>query len=211
MKVQIANDTNGPYFEILDDARRTTMKVHVDFQERHKIGLKSDLLAKAIGYKKKSPPKVLDLTAGLCRDSFHLACLGCDVTALEENQMLYDVLSEHIKNLDSKYKLQIRHAEALHYLQNIAAAKPDVIYYDPMFPEKTKSAKSGKESELLKILSPIVDSKIEAEIVAAALKVANQRVVVKRPLRADAILKNPVAQFRGKAVRFDVYMVVSSS
>jgi 16S rRNA (guanine1516-N2)-methyltransferase len=194
--------------------REQKVKVVVEFSSRHKIGGKDDLLAKAIALKsitKKTgePLRVLDLTAGLGRDAFHMAQLGCDVTALERNMTLATALQRAWKNSDREEKLNIVHADAVHYLSGLAVGRePDVIYYDPMFPEKKKSALAGKESQLLQLLAGETSNEAEeSQVFELALVKARHRVVVKRPLSAPFIGRKPEVIFKGKAVRFDVYVL----
>ena len=207
LKIDVVESDEGPYFRMTEGTSRSF--VRIDFSPRRQIGIKSDLLARAIGYKKNAPAQcVLDATAGLCRDSFHMACLGCKVVALETNEMIFQVVSKHVERLPEKYDLSLVQANAQSYIPNLETPSQfDVIYLDPMFPEKKKSARSGKESELLKALAPICSIEEEVRLVQAALDHASQRVVVKRPLYAPAILPRPDIQFKGKAVRYDVYLV----
>lgn len=212
VKVEISKDETGPHFIILTDKK--PIHVRVNFIERRKIGLKSDLLARAIGYKNRvGKPgeirklKILDATAGLCRDSFHMAALGCEVIALEENRQIFEVVSHHVNLLPDKYDLTLVHAEAKRHLTSLREGQfPDVIYLDPMFPEKNKSAKSGKEAELLKLLAPISSAFDEEALLNLAVKAALKRVVVKRPLSAPPIKAKPSIVFTGKTVRYDVYV-----
>lgn len=216
LHVEVVEDFQGPYF------RLGRLAVHVNFQKRKKIGIKADLLARAIGYKRRASLKVWDVTAGLCRDSFHMACLGCEVKALEENETLFRVVNQHVRKLSSECAFELLHQEACEFLRSrlgvsvSAEDRPDVIYLDPMFPEKKKAAKSGKESELLKALIPVAPPEKEQELLDLALRVARQRVVVKRPLSAPSLLPlsslrqlyaQPQIQFKGKAVRYDVYLI----
>ena len=79
---------------------------------------------------------------------------------------------------------------------------PDVVYLDPMFPTGRKAA----ERKPLRVLRRLVGDDADAgELLAAALRVAKRRVVVKRPLRADPLGAKPTATHRGKAARYDVY------
>ncbi len=86
-----------------------------------------------------------------------------------------------------------------------------MIYLDPMFPEKKKSAKSGKESILLKCLAAQTTEDEEGRLLDVALQVA-KRVVVKRPRLAPTLKSSskkflrPTMQYEGKAVRYDVYV-----
>ena len=105
------------------------------------------------------------------------------------------------------------------------SGRPDVIYIDPMFPEGNgknqgngkssgkgkaagKKAAVKKDAMLLRMLvgegaDPVQDE----ELFTLAMQVATARVVVKRSLRAPAIVKSPPPQasFKGKSVRVDRY------
>lgn len=226
--VQVASDEDRGLYFIISEPGKPPVRVAFEFKERNLIGNRSDLLARAIGYKAKNKEneapslRVLDATAGLCRDAFHMASLGCEVLALEENAMLFEVLSFHIGKLVADYKLSIKHYESKKFMREYleSASKPlqkfDVVYLDPMFPEKKKTAKSGKESILLKLLAPISKSENEMELFKLARAVAARRVVVKRPLHAPSLslgdkMIKPTAQFKGKSVRYDVYISALTS
>ena len=64
-------------------------KISVDFvsganAHRHKFGGgKGQAIAKAAGLNKGATPSVLDATAGMGKDAFVLASLGCNVTLVE--------------------------------------------------------------------------------------------------------------------------------
>jgi 16S rRNA (guanine1516-N2)-methyltransferase len=138
-RVKIVEESSGPYFLLENE-----VQVRIEFKKRNDIGLRTDLLARAIGFKKTIPMTVIDATAGLCRDSFHLVCLGCKVTALEQNEQIYSVVSKHVRFLPSGLSFKLIHADAKEYLRELDDnERPDVIYLDLMFPEKKKSAKSG--------------------------------------------------------------------
>ena len=87
--------------------------------------------------------------------------------------------------------------------------RPDVVYLDPMYPgaDKRKTA----ERKPLKVLRAVVgeDADDGEPLLRAALAVARKRVVVKRPLRAEplAALPAPTVVHKGKALRYDVYVV----
>ena len=84
------------------------------------------------------------------------------------------------------------------------AAPVDVVYLDPMFPERKKSARVKKDMWLFhQLIGPDAS---EAELLDAALCCAGWRVVVKRPVRAPALGdRQPHHDIPGKTVRFDVY------
>ena len=200
------------YFEIED--RGETIRIAIQFASRYKVGAKSDLLARTLGKRKnvrKQNLLVVDATAGLCRDSVHFLSLGCEVVALERNSQLYEAFSQ----LPSPANFRLVHAEAVQWLSHLSKAilgggdhvRPDVVYLDPMFPEKKKSAAASKESRILQLLETPPTPDEERELLRAARGVAGDRVIVKRPKHAPWLAgEKPSHEFLGKAVRYDVYV-----
>ncbi|PIE37717.1 MAG: hypothetical protein CSA53_05255 [Gammaproteobacteria bacterium] len=187
--------------------------VWVDFSagamaHRRKAG-QNELLGKAVGVKQGRCPTVWDATAGLGRDSFVLADSGCTVYACERSAIVAALLADGI----ARAQLLEHSAEAAARMQlvtadSLAATVPDsveVIYLDPMFPARKKSAQVKKDMQVLQLL-PGTGASGEALLPwAMAQDVA--RVVVKRPLRAPFLTAaKPSHSIRGKAVRFDVYV-----
>jgi 16S rRNA (guanine1516-N2)-methyltransferase len=191
--------------------------VYVDFLEgallhRKKYGGgKNQLIAKAVGIKPKIKLSVLDVTAGLGRDAFVLATLGCDVTMCERSPIIHALLEDGLlRGNQEKWfldlSLQLIHADAIDYLKTLSdAQKPDVIYIDPMFPEKTKTALVKKE---MRALREVVGDDVDSEkLLNAALAMAKKRVVVKRAKLAPTLTeKKPTIVYMGKSSRFDVYI-----
>ena len=86
-----------------------------------------------------------------------------------------------------------------------------MVYCDPMFPPRDKSAAVGGDMQVLhKLVGATPDA---GDLLAAALRAAKRRVVVKRPLRADALVAtglehiHPSYALEGRASRFDVYLI----
>ena len=191
--------------------------VYVDFvhgavgHRRQFGGGKNQLIAKAIGIKSlKDNLKVLDLTAGLGRDAFLFATLGCDVLMCERSPIIYQLLQDGLRRAEKEswfqtLKLKLIHANAIDYLKEPHDFVPDVIYIDPMFPEKTKSALVKKE---MRVLREVVGDDVDAAaLLPLALSVARKRVVVKRGRLAPSLTdQNPSVIFDGKSSRFDVYL-----
>ena len=152
---------------------------------------------------------MLDVTAGLGRDAFVLALLGCKVTMCERSRILCDVLQDGLQRAEKEawfraLSLTLINIDAVDYLKNINI-KPDVIYIDPMFPEKTKSALVKKEMRVLREV--VGDDKDAEELFTIALKQAKKRVVVKRARLAPAVTAHkPQIVFTGESSRFDVYI-----
>jgi 16S rRNA (guanine1516-N2)-methyltransferase len=174
-------------------------------------GGKGQLIAKAIGLGSLKSPRVLDLTAGLGQDAFVMSCLGCDVHMIERSPIIAalveDALTRAAKDPDfSKLKLQLTHTDSLLFLQQLSQHDyPDVIYLDPMFPTRTKSALVKKE---MRALREFVGEDSDAELLLAlSRKMAKKRVVVKRPRIAPHLNnQDPDIIYRGQSSRFDVYI-----
>jgi 16S rRNA (guanine1516-N2)-methyltransferase len=81
---------------------------------------------------------------------------------------------------------------------------PQVIYLDPMFPHRDKSALVKKEMRLFR---PFVGDDLDAPaLLQAALALASHRVVVKRPRKAPIIAGGkPAYALEGKSSRYDIY------
>ena len=181
-------------------------------------GGKKEAIAKAVGLKGKDSLHVLDATAGLGRDAFVLASLGCVVDMIERSPVVAALLQDGLDRALSDNELgawvpnQMRlfHGVAVNLLQswqdaNPAAARPDVVYLDPMFPHRKKNAAVKKEMRLFQqLLGPDEDADL---LLAPALALAKSRVVVKRPSGAPCLAgKKPQIEMLGKANRFDVYL-----
>ena len=80
---------------------------------------------------------------------------------------------------------------------------PDVVYLDPMFPARTKSAAVKKKFQLLHHLEQPCEE--EEALVAAALAAQPRKVVIKRPAKGALLAgMKPSYSVAGKAVRYDV-------
>ncbi len=173
-------------------------------------GAKNEAIAKACGLHKKRDLTVLDATAGLGRDAFVLASLGAKVTMVERNPVVAALLFDGLRRggaitelswLDER--MQLVHSSAQDALGQQAAV--DVVYLDPMFPPREKSALVKKE---MRAFHDVVGSDEDADaLLAPALKLAQKRVVVKRPGYAEFLaLQTPSMSVTGKNNRFDVYI-----
>lgn len=178
----------------------------LDFENRQnyqkkKSNLKSELLSRALGAGKYGL-NVLDLSAGLAVDAVFLAQLGYRVTAVERNPLIFLALEEALTH-KPELSLQFKFGEALDYLKSDEAAGSDVIYFDPMFPEKTKSALPRQEMVFFRNLVGRDEDALQI-LEYAIRKPGVKRVAVKRPVKAPALLKTATT-ICGKLVRFDLY------
>ena len=147
---------------------------------------------------------ILDMTAGWGRDAMVMAQAGGHLTLLEKNPLMAAMLFQaHQSLIDFNLQSNIRcvWANAHDYLKNMTE-KPDVIYIDPMHPERQKSALVKKHLQVLQQLVP-PNEDVE-ELIQLALQHALKRVVVKWPEKQSAHFK-PSYSVHGKTIRFDVY------
>ena len=150
---------------------------------------------------------VVDATAGLGRDAAVLAAAGWQVVLLERQPVLHAMLADGLRRAGTlAQRMTLFGGDSREWLvANAGAAQ--VVYLDPMFPEREKSAAIKKDLAWLQQLSHIEDNAGEAGLLSAALAAAGKRVVVKRPLRAPQLPgRKPSHQLAGKTVRFDVYV-----
>lgn len=182
------------------------------FRQRHGFS-KDELLPRAVGIKGGVRPRVLDATAGLGRDAFMLASMGCTVTLYERHPIVHALLKDglrraavHPELVETLARMELLSCDALDGLGNGRfASEFDVVYLDPMFPERTKSALVKKP---MRLFHALVGADEDADLLLEkALNVALKRVVVKRPLHAEPLAgKAPDVSYKGKAVRFDAYL-----
>lgn len=181
----------------------------VEFKPYKKNELnKNCLIAKVIGLEKHkksdSPLKVCDISAGFGQDAHVIYQLGCHVECVERSETIATLLQDGFQRAGINIPITI--CEATEYLKQLSPKEyPDVIYFDPMFPERKKSALVQKSARILKELAG--DDLDAKSVFDTALAIAKKRVVVKRALHSDSISeKKPDMVFEGKAIRFDVYL-----
>lgn len=190
--------------------------VYVDFvagaaAHRRKFGGgRGQTIARAVGLKHGHNPRVVDGTAGLGRDAFVLASLGCTLILCERHPVVHALLEDGLRRaaVDPDIGHWVRERLQLlpfgHTLADIAPP-PDVVYLDPMFPHKKKSALVKKE---MRVFHSLVGADEDADaLLAPALSLARARVVVKRPDYAGFLAGvQPSAQIASKNNRFDLYV-----
>lgn len=204
------------YLELQQTGAKAPGPLVVDFvagktqQRLTKVSKQNELLARAVGIKGAIKPSIVDATAGLGQDAAVLAQLGCDMTLLERSLIVAVLLEDGLQRAQQFYaeRWQIRliQTDALQWLANLRPDNfPDVIYLDPMYPDRSKTALVKKELRYLRLL---VGADLDADqLLQQALQRAKQRVVVKRPKLAPYLAGlKPHHQILGTGIRYDVYL-----
>ncbi|WP_019411614.1 class I SAM-dependent methyltransferase [Pseudomonas psychrophila] len=191
--------------------------VRVDFVEggaAHRRlfgGGTGQMIAKAVGIQQGVRPRVLDATAGLGKDAFVLASLGCEMSLVERQPLIGALLEDGLaRGLDDfdvapiVSRMHLLKGNSIEVMRNWEGEAPQVIYLDPMFPHREKTALVKKEMRLFRPL--VGDDNDAPALLEAALALATHRVVVKRPRKAPCIAgPKPSHALDGKSSRYDIY------
>lgn len=176
-------------------------------------GGKKQSLARALGIRKKARPVIIDATAGLGRDGFILAGLGCEVHMIERSPIVFELLADGVRRGSCdpaigriiKENMTIYCGDSISLLLELVSSRqPTAVYLDPMFPLRNTSALVKKEMRLLREI--VGDDQDAGKLLAAALQSKVPRVVVKRFSFTPPIPGYvPGAVVKEGKSRFDVY------
>ena len=180
--------------------------------------LNRELLVRAAKMKGADRPTAIDATAGLGEDSLLLAAAGFEVQLYEQDETIAALLEDGLARAANDPRLagivarmHLTCGNSVSSLQKIVdsgTGAPDVVYLDPMFPERSKSASVKKKFQLLHHLeAPCAN---EEELLRAAIAAKPRKVVVKRPAKGALLAgMKPGYSIAGKAVRYDVFTPAS--
>lgn len=190
-------------------------RVQVDFSggaaQYRRLKGGGELIAKAVNHTTR--PSIWDATGGLGRDAFVLASLGLTVRISEQNPAVACLLADGIRRAQADNTVQeiaarltLTPGDSIDLLEALEECeRPDIVYLDPMYPERRKSAAVKKEMAYFHGL--VGSAQNEASLLKAAKVAAKKRVVVKRPRLGEFLnQEQPAYQYNGKSVRFDVYL-----
>lgn len=176
-------------------------------------------------------PIAIDATAGLGQDSFLLAAAGFTVYMFEQDPIIAALLEDALDRAKSDpalaniiERMHLFTEDSISALQRLGmslsrdkqtpqtsdsqpylSVKPDVIYLDPMFPERTKSAAVKKKFQLLHHLEHPCEN--EEELLSAAMNIRPRKIVVKRMAKGPFLAgKKPSYSIKGKSIRYDCYV-----
>jgi 16S rRNA (guanine1516-N2)-methyltransferase len=222
-----------------DNARQTSTVLRCDLISpdvmRRLASGKSQDLAKAVGIRSGQPlPYVLDATAGLGRDSFVLAHLGCQVQMVERHPLIAALLTDALARgrqtpqvATVATRLSLVQADACDVLSKLnrsdhtQTANP-LTYPDDCGPDNSRhnschpdviyldpmypaTTKGALPKKEMQVLRNLLGADEVTKLLEQALALKEMRVVVKRPKHAPATPK-PNVTFKGKQTRFDIYV-----
>ncbi|CBL46434.1 Protein of unknown function (DUF548) [gamma proteobacterium HdN1] len=186
-----------------------------EMAHRNRQPIAGEMVVKAVWGRWKGQLSVLDATAGLGRDGFLLARSGAQVVSCERHPAIALLLADGIWRLKQALleesqptfeqalaRWQFRHTSAFDLLD--AEMDFDVVYLDPMFPHRQKTALVKKEMRAFRAL--VGEDDDAQALFDLACKRARKRVVVKRPSAGPVIVRRPDYTVEGKSSRFDVYL-----
>lgn len=191
------------------------MALHLDFHDmapRLAPGkLNRELLVRAAKVKRVEggAPLAVDATAGLGEDALLLAAAGFRVKLFERNPVMAALLADALARAAHDgalagiaRRMELAGEDSIAALEG-GALHPDVVYLDPMFPARRKSAAVKKKFQLLHRLERPCD---DAErLLHAALAAHPRKVVVKRPPKGPFLADvKPSYSLTGKAIRYDI-------
>lgn len=170
-------------------------------------------LARAAGIKAGLRPPIIDLTAGLGRDAWALASIGCPVCAFERHPLIHFLLADALARarqhpaaaaVADRIELYAGSAQTHHKTQLVAGSET-VWLFDPMFPPRQKSAEVKKE---MRIFAALIGADTDAESVLTwARTQPGARWVMKRPHHAVlADSHAPDWSVESARIRFDVFL-----
>lgn len=177
----------GPFYLLYKDrlsfinANASELTFHPDTAAL-RIKAPHDALVSLLG---KSPKTILDTTMGLASDSLVMAAVGNQVTALESQDVIFQVVSLGLASYQTDKQLEKAmrsikaiKSDSLSFLKAQADNSFDIIYADPMFSETIK------ESENLEAIKPLANgSRLTEEWLNEAKRVAREKIIIKAHFR----------------------------
>ncbi len=186
--------------------KTTQLSLRPDFRQSHyrhrqRYPAKEPLL-KAVKIRQKLPKTVIDATPGVLKDSLMLAGRGIRVIAIERHPLLYVMIKRALTHVNTNIRYYFGDAKDL-----LADFQAEIIYLDPMYPPRRKSAQVKKE---MQILHRLVGADDDADRLFDIARQQHTRLVVKRPSHAKPLggiapTFSSSANKRG-ATRFDIYL-----
>lgn len=174
-----------------------------------------DLMRDALGKLKNL--RILDCTAGFCRDALRLAYWGHSVSSCERDPQLQNLLQKALAEAHTHdfyrpwlNRLHFFPMSTEAFLQQNKDSIFDVVIIDAMFPDEKRKGLPRKDLQDIKAIIHD-DSDNAEELLQYCLefhwKEKPKKILLKRPLKAPPIkLKKPSHEYRGRSHRWDVFL-----
>lgn len=219
----LASLLNVPFSEVIDE-NKTILNLKEDglYLESNNNSLKGDLsklyrrikqdnlskelIVKAAKIKGQKDVLVLDATAGLGEDSFLLAAYGFKVKLYERDRAIAALLKDSLARASAEFpeiisRMEVFEDDSILAMKDLSY-KPDVVFLDPMFPQRSKDAAVKKKFQLIHLLEKPCDD--EMELLEAAKKTGAKKIIIKRPVKSEYLAGvKPSYSYVGKAIRYD--------
>ena len=192
------------------------MNLYGDFSQlipRLKINnLNGEMLIKAAKLKGMDhTPIAVDMTAGLGEDAFLLAGAGCKVIMFEQDEVIASLLEDAIKRgkeiveiKDVMDRMTLIKGDSIEGVKSLDII-PDIVYLDPMFPQRQKSGLIKKKFQIIHELEKPCSN--GSDLLNAAISTKAKKIIVKRPQKGENLVDiKPNYTISGKAIRYDVYI-----
>ena len=178
------------------------------YHQRKNYSLRSEPFYRSLALKGKE--KVIwDATGGTGKDAILLLAFGARLVVFERNLAIFILLEDALRRANNNAgfpasRISIGYGDPR---DSASSGPPDIIYYDPMYPEKKK--KSALPRIEMQIFSELVGGDNiadEIDFLNWSLLNAKERVIVKRPLQGNIIGEVRLsATYKGKTTRYDMY------
>lgn len=181
-----------------------TRGIFVDPAEIHRRLRGEFLLGRACGLSRDSRPHILDATAGLGVDGLALRSRGARLHMVERHPALWALLGDLLMRADIS-DVELTLGDSHSFLD--VEAPYDVVYYDPMFAPRSKTALPGKRMQYAAALVESAEANeagVDEAQIRLAQSCARSRVVLKRRAK-DPSIGVPDWTIRGRSIRYDAY------
>jgi 16S rRNA (guanine1516-N2)-methyltransferase len=167
-------------------------------------------LVKALGLKKNQSSLIWDISCGMGRDALLFLYFNAHVVAFERNRFMWALLKDawlrackHPRlgpHFHNRFKLV--GGDPRDYSSE---KRPDMIYFDPMYLDKTRKSLPGKEMRIIREV--VGDDQDSEEVLEWAKKVARFRLVLKRARLSTNLGAAADHMYVGRSTRFDTYFL----
>ncbi len=158
---------------------------------------------------------VWDLCGGWRVDALLMAHWGYEVLSFEKSPWVHLLSSRALHRsqivAQKELLLEVKCQDATEALESIpltGATPPSIIYIDPMYPKTGATALNQSDMRFLHYLSSSDD--IAEFLLEKSLPIALDRVVIKRPVKAEEFARKPDFKIEQGSTRYDIYLTKNS-